>query len=31
MKKLYLFIVIILMISGCSFNEIDPLPQDYHF
>jgi len=32
MRKLFLLIIFILLfLSGCSFNEINPLPQDYNF
>jgi len=31
MKKYILFAILILLITGCSFNEINPLPQDYNF
>jgi len=30
-KYIILGIIVLLFISGCSWSEVNPLPQDYNF
>jgi len=30
-KYIFLAVIMVLLLAGCSFNEINPLPQDYNF